>query len=230
MGLFTEFNQHCFSSSIRGDGRGFEVAGCCIDSGGHHVQQVYEYATPRAARNIWAVKGQFGARPVWPKRQTKSKKYRGHTVRMIGVDTAKDTIYARWQVAEGKPGYCHFSMAYDENWFIQATVERRITKFDRRGNEVRSWEKPSGARNEALDCRVYAYAALQGLKIERRLILARRAVEAINADPQPDKPAPAPKPEPRKPEPTQPSQAPPPSGASRIQARRVAKSSYLKRR
>lgn len=212
------------------DGRVLRVAACCIDSGGHHVQQVYEYATPRAARNIWAVKGQFGARPVWPKRQTKSKKYRGHTVRMIGVDTAKDTIYARWQVAEGKPGYCHFSMAYDENWFIQATVERRITKFDRRGNEVRSWEKPSGARNEALDCRVYAYAALQGLKIERRLILARRAVEAINADPQTDKPAPATKPEPRKPEPTQPSQAPPTSGASRIQARRVAKSSYLKRR
>ena len=212
------------------DGRVLRVAACCIDSGGHHVQQVYEYATPRAARNIWAVKGQFGARPVWPKRQTKSKKYRGHTVRMIGVDTAKDTIYARWQVAEGKPGYCHFSMAYDENWFVQATIERRVTKFDRRGNEVRSWEKPSGARNEALDCRVYAYAALQGLKIERRLVLARRAVEAINADPQPDPPAPATKPEQRKPEPTQPSQAPPPSGASRIQARRVAKSSYLKRR
>ena len=87
------------------DGRALRIAACCIDSGGHHVQQVYEFATPRAARNVWAVKGQFGPRPVWPKRQTKSKKYRGHTVRLIGVDTAKDTIYARWQVATGKPGH-----------------------------------------------------------------------------------------------------------------------------
>lgn len=212
------------------DGRMLRVAAGCIDSGGHHVQEVYEYCTPRASRNIWAIKGQFGPRPIWPKRQSKSKKYRGHVVRLIGVDTAKDTIYARWKVAEGKPGYCHFSAAYDENWFSQATVEKRITRVDKRGNEVRTWEKPSGARNEAFDCRVYAYAALHGLKIERRMVLARRAVEAINADQQPEPPAPVPKPEQRKPETLPPSQAPPPSGASRIKARRIAKSSYLKRR
>lgn len=209
------------------DGRVLRVAACCIDSGGHHVQQVYEYATPRAARNIWAVKGQFGARPVWPKRQTKSKKYRGHTVRMIGVDTAKDTIYSRWQVAEGKPGYCHFSMAYDETWFAQATVEKRVTKTDRRGNEVRTWEKPSGARNEALDCRVYAYAALQGMKIERRLVLAARTFAIADANGEEPRQQPTPQP----PEPQKQSQAPPPRGASRMQqARRVAQSSYLKRR
>lgn len=207
------------------DGRVLRVAGACIDSGGHHVQQVYEFCTPRVARNIWAVKGQFGARPVWPKRQSKSKKYRGHVVRMIGVDTAKDTIYARWQVAEDRPGHCRFSAAYDEAWFEQATVERRVTKLDRRGNEVRSWEKPSGARNEALDCRVYAYAALQGLKIERRLVLAARTFAmAVAAAPPPEEvTAPLAPPQ-------QPKEAPPPSGASRIQTRRVAASRYLKRR
>ena len=171
------------------DGRILRVAAGCIDSGGHHVQQVYEYATPRAARNIWAIKGMFGPRPVWPKRVARSKKYRGHTVRIIGVDTAKDTIYARWQVEEGKPGRCHFSVAYDEEWFTQATVEKRVTKLDKRGNEVRTWVKPSNARNEALDCRVYAYAALQGLKIERRLVLARQSVEVPEA-PEPARPAP----------------------------------------
>lgn len=216
------------------DGRVMRVAACCIDSGGHHVQQVYEFATPRAARNIWAVKGQFGPRPVWPKRVARSKKYRGHTVRVIGVDTAKDTIYARWQVAEGRPGYCHFSLSYDDTWFAQATVERRVTKLDRRGNEVRTWEKPSGARNEALDCRVYAYAALQGLKMERRLVMNRRSAEAVASEQEEEAPSQttpaAPPPEPRNHEPEQPRPAPPPSGASRIKTRRVAQSSYLKRR
>jgi len=159
------------------DGRTLRVAACCIDSGGHHVQQVYEFATPRVGRNIWAIKGMWGARPVWPKRESKSKRCRGHTVRVIGVDTAKDTIYARWlQLAEGS-GFCHFSIAYDEEWFVQATSERRVTKLDSRGVEVRTWMKPRAIRNEALDCRVYAYAALQALKIERRLVLVRRPIE-----------------------------------------------------
>lgn len=216
------------------DDRVLRVAACCIDSGGHHVQQVYDFATPRAGRNLWAIKGQFGPRPVWPKRAARSKKYRGHTVRMVGVDTAKDTIYARWQVAEGKPGYCHFSMAYDEPWFAQATVERRVTKLDRRGNEVRTWEKPSGARNEALDCRVYAYAALQGLKMERRMVLAKRGVEAVEPqDTAPPPPPPGiaaqPAPDTRN-EPEPPQAAPPQGGQARPKARRVAQSAYLRRR
>jgi phage terminase large subunit GpA-like protein len=122
------------------DGRVLRVAACCIDSGGHHVQQVYEFATPRDARNIWAIKGQFGPRPVWPKRVARSKKYRGHVVRIIGVDTAKDTIYSRWQIADGTPGCCHFSIAYDDEWFAQATSEKRVTRLDKHGHEIRIWK------------------------------------------------------------------------------------------
>ena len=147
-------------------------------------------------------------------------------MRLIGVDTAKDTIYARWQVAEGKPGYCHFPMSYDEAWFEQATVEKRVTRIDARGNEVRAWQKPSGARNEALDCRVYAYAALQGLKIERRLILARLGSSALTG-PVVDVVS----------EPTRSSStvspalpAAPVRGAPQPSARRVASSTYLRRR
>lgn len=218
------------------DGRSLRIAACCIDSGGHHVQQVYEYATPRAARNIWAIKGQFGPRPVWAKRQSKSKKYRGHVLRMIGVDTAKDVLHSRLRVGEGMPGYCHFPMAYDEAWFEQLTAERRVTKIDKRGAEIRVWQKPKDARNEALDCRVYAYAALQGLKIERRFVLARRAAATHNAEteaPPEQKAVPAAVPvgEEQKPTPKPPGQASPPSGAKRPQVvRRIAQSSYLRRR
>lgn len=206
------------------DGRVMRIAACCIDTGGHHTQQVYEFCTPREGRNIWAIKGQFGPRPVWPKRVTRSKKYRGHVLRMIGVDTAKDTIYSRWQVAEGRPGYCHFSIAYDDEWFAQATVEKRITKLDKRGNEVRTWEKPRGARNEGTDCRGYAYAALLGLKIERRLVLARGSIKAA-IEPQEQAPSPAPEQRKQEPQPT------PTAIAPRQKARRVTTtSSYLRRR
>ena len=211
------------------DGRALRIAACCIDSGGHHVQQVYEFATPRAARNVWAVKGQFGPRPVWPKRQTKSKKYRGHTVRLIGVDAAKDTIYARWQVASGKPGYCHFPMSYDDAWFEQATVEKRVTRIDARGNEVRAWQKPSGACNEALDCRVYAYAALQGLKIERRLVLAKLAGAVIEGEliTSQHEPVVA---KPNEGSPRLRQSPAPAAGNHHSPARRVAASAYLRRR
>lgn len=156
------------------DGRRLRIAACCIDSGGHHTQEVYEFCTPRVGRNIWATMGRFGAIPVWPKRASVSKKHVGHTVRVIGVDTAKETVYSRWQIADrGVAGYCHFPTSYDHTWFHQATIERRITTYDKRGREVRTWKCPRGARNEATDCRVLAYAALQGLKIERRMVLRK---------------------------------------------------------
>jgi phage terminase large subunit GpA-like protein len=167
------------------DGRVLRVIGVCVDSG-YETQNVYEFCTPRAARNIWATKGQEGQRPVWPRKVTRSRKFRGHQVRLVGVDSAKETIYSRFAIEDGKPGCCHFSMAYDEDWFTQATVETMVTSIDTRGRETRKWVKPRGARNEALDCRVYAYAAMVGLKVERGLALwvtgdRRRETEELPA-------------------------------------------------
>jgi phage terminase large subunit GpA-like protein len=158
------------------DGRVLRVIGVCVDSG-YETQNVYEFCTPRAARNIWATKGQEGQRPVWPRKVTRSRKFRGHQVRLVGVDSAKETIYSRFAIEDGKPGCCHFSMSYDEDWFTQATVETMVTSIDTRGRETRKWVKPRGARNEALDCRVYAYAAMVGLKVDRGLVLFRQGTE-----------------------------------------------------
>jgi capsid protein len=117
-------------------------------------------------------------------------------------------------------------MAYDDVWFNQATVERRISKLDKRGNEVRSWVKPPGARNEAFDCRVYAYAALLGLKTERRLVLARRpaadGLDRMAGETPPPKISNETPPAPDKsPEPEKPKKAPPPRGALHIKGRQV---------
>ncbi|MDR3741817.1 MAG: phage terminase large subunit family protein, partial [Terracidiphilus sp.] len=50
----------------------------------------------------------------------------------------------------------------DLEYFEQLTAEKKYTRYHN-GFAKHEWKKDSGARNEALDCRVYAYAALQSL-------------------------------------------------------------------
>jgi phage terminase large subunit GpA-like protein len=56
----------------------------------------------------------------------------------------------------------HFPTDRDINYFAQLTAERVIVKVSG-GQKYRVWDLPPGRANEALDCRVYAYAALCGL-------------------------------------------------------------------
>ena len=35
------------------DGRAIGIAGTCVDSGGHHTQEVYEFTKPRETRRIF---------------------------------------------------------------------------------------------------------------------------------------------------------------------------------
>ena len=55
------------------------------------------------------------------------------------------------------PGYCHFPMERDEEYFRQLTGEKIVTKYSQ-GRAKRTWIK-TRARNEALDVRVYALGA-----------------------------------------------------------------------
>ncbi|NQX03083.1 phage terminase large subunit family protein, partial [bacterium] len=52
----------------------------------------------------------------------------------------------------------------DETWFRQLTAETKVTRY-KDGVPFSKFENPSKARNEALDCRVYALGALQLLNI-----------------------------------------------------------------
>ena len=60
---------------------------------------------------------------------------------------------------EPRPGYAHFPHDRDAEWFRQLTGERLVVRYPRGGRPVREWTKVYQAV-EALDCRVYAYAAL----------------------------------------------------------------------
>jgi phage terminase large subunit GpA-like protein len=163
-----EFTRRFYTTE---DGRQLRISAVCIDSGGHHTQAVYKFCNQRIARHVYAIKGAAGARPIWPKRAGKSKKHAGSLIWLIGVDTAKDTLYARLRISEPGPGYCHFSVDYDEAFFKQLTAEQVRTRYIK-GHPVREWHKPPGVRNEALDVRVYAIAALHSRSVPWE-ILAR---------------------------------------------------------
>jgi phage terminase large subunit GpA-like protein len=79
----------------------------------------------------------------------------------VGSDTIKSTIYARLKSAEGEGQY-HFYHGVGPEYFKQLTSERQIIRY-RNGYPKKEWTKKSTDRNEALDCEVYAYAALHVL-------------------------------------------------------------------
>ena len=144
-----------------------------IDSGGHHTQTVYRYARDRAARNVWAIKGRGGAGvPVWPRRPPRSRD-NAFVPYVIGVDAAKEVVTTRLRFDAAGPGFCHFPAGRDLDYFNQLGAERLVNTY-RKGAPLRVWRKDPALRNEALDCRVYAFAALQGL-VARGLRLADEA-------------------------------------------------------
>jgi phage terminase large subunit GpA-like protein len=70
------------------------------------------------------------------------------------------------------PGYGHFPIAYQQEFFNQLTNEEVRTHFVR-DHPVRYWFKPSGKRNEALDRRVYVLAALHARRFPGKYCFAR---------------------------------------------------------
>lgn len=101
----------------------------------------------------------------------------------MGVDSAKSTIYGRLKITEPGPGFSLFSADRSVDYFEQLLSEALVTSYAR-GVPVREWRRKKGARGEALDARVYSFAALQAL-ISMGLSLERECerVEATAARP-----------------------------------------------
>ena len=149
------------------------IRAVAVDTGGQHTKAAYEYCRTRLHRRLWAIKGRGGPGiPLWPRRPTRTK---GKVpLFLIGVDAAKDALFARLRLIEPGPGYLHFPAERDADFFRQLTSERVVTRFER-GQPIRLWQpRREGERNEALDTTVYAMAALHGL-ISMGLPLNREA-------------------------------------------------------
>src|SRR5690606_3304922 len=103
-----------------------------------------------------------------------------------GDEASKEAIFARLKKSDAGAGEMHFPLDRDAQYFEQLTAERIRTRYVK-GFPQRFWWKPDGRRNEALDCRVYAYAALHGL-LSMGLNLNKR-VEVLPPTPVNRKPA-----------------------------------------
>ncbi len=140
------------------NGHKVHIAAACVDTGGHHTDAVYKFVKPRQVRRVYGIKGSStSGMPIIgnPSRKNKGK----ILLFLVGVDTAKETLYSHLKILEPGPGYCHFSQkANDESYFAQLTAEEMVTRYEK-GHPKQVWVLPSGKRNEALDCRVYAMAA-----------------------------------------------------------------------
>ena len=82
---------------------------------------------------------------------------------MVGTDSAKATIMGRLRNSQpGTPGSSHFPGDRQQPYFEQLLGEVLVTTYSK-GQPVREWRPKKGVRHEALDARVYAYAALRAL-------------------------------------------------------------------
>lgn len=174
-----------------GELREFRIDAVCIDSGGHHTQQVYRFCKNNSGRKWFAVKG--SSTPQAPLIGKPSLVGRNPKVRLfaIGTNAAKDEIFSFLQVPDPGPGFCHFpdDDRYDDAYLRQLCSEKKVPRF-RMGKEVHVYEKVSAnARNEALDVRVYATAARAILNPNYEALARRR----LNHDPivKSDAPKPA---------------------------------------
>lgn len=169
-------------SRVATDGVSLHVAAACIDSGGHATDQVYKFCRKREHRRVWPIVGRGGAGLPLISLATRRNRA-GVILGTVGVDTAKDLLFARLGVEEFGPGYVHFPRDMDDEWFKQLASEKKVTKRTK-GNPVQVWKRVR-ARNEALDCAVYAVAAFASLNANLEKISRRRDSKTSRVE-QPD--------------------------------------------
>lgn len=148
------------------------IAAVGLDTG-YRTQMVYDFVLRHSTRRIFALKGVPGAgRPIIAlSRKSRAKTRRKVDLYTVGVDDAKILLASRLKITEPGAGYCHFPMARDEEFFLQLTAEKMVTKF-RRGFPYREWIK-TRPRNEATDNRIYGHAVLKILNPNYQALLAK---------------------------------------------------------
>lgn len=145
-----------------------------IDTG-YQTQTAYRFCQLHIAKNWLAFKGQPGDRPVMHPKPMGWKSKRGLDVFNVGVDAGKDVVFSML-ARESGPQSTHFpDDGLPADYFEQLTAERRRFTLNKKTGQKRfHWHCPEGRRNEAFDCKVYSYAALEWLRIQRRLDLDER--------------------------------------------------------
>jgi len=187
--LWNDLDNILKASYTTESGRQLGIRAACVDSGGHYTQAVYNFVRPREGRRIFAIKGMAGEQRPLVGRPSKNNigKIKLFTV---GTFPIKELIFSRLKVQSEGAGYCHFPAGRSDEYYQQlANSEKIVTKYQK-GFPRREFVK-TRTRNEALDCRVYAYAALCILSLNINAV-ADRVVNAPEpeTEPQPQQPNP----------------------------------------
>ena len=180
--VWNDLDDYLAQTFAHQSGAQLPISGACLDTGGNqgYTQAAYEYAKGKQGRKLFAIKGAGGwGRPIVtaPSRKKTGRGQRPVDLFMVGVDEAKLVISKRLGITQIGPGYCHFPDSREPEWFHQLTAEKLVTKFIK-GFAVREWHQTRD-RNEALDCRVYAYAALKILNPN-----LKRLADRLKVDPE----------------------------------------------
>ncbi|MBI5561918.1 MAG: phage terminase large subunit family protein [Deltaproteobacteria bacterium] len=131
-----------------------QIARAALDSG-YYTSQVYAYCKAREGRGVYAVKGSSDTRAdILDGRLARRK---DAVFQKIGVTACKDILFGRLALTAPGPGFMHFPLSYDMEYFHQLTAER-ISKSK---SGRRLYERISGRPNEAIDLNNYNLAALR---------------------------------------------------------------------
>lgn len=172
--VWNELDIFLSQSFTRVDGAKMKIICTCVDSGGHFTNQVYKFCKARFNRRVFAIKGSNDSAAAYIQKPTKNNREQAYLF-TLGVDTGKSLLLQRLKIEKEGPGYCHFpkeeSKGYNEAYFVSLTSERQVIRY-KKGRPLFVWElrdKGIHRRNEALDCRNYATAAIEitGLPLKK---------------------------------------------------------------
>lgn len=161
--IWSQLDEFLMKTYSYADGRKAKIMCICVDSGGHFTQEVYKFCKPKQHRRIYAIKGKGGVGIPYVGKPSKNNREKTPLF-ILGVDAGKEKLYSRLKITTEGAGYCHFSNEkwrnYDKDYFKGLCSEKRMIKMHK-GKPKIEWIKKSGVRNEPLDLRNYATAAIE---------------------------------------------------------------------
>ncbi|MGL6011104.1 MAG: terminase gpA endonuclease subunit, partial [Shewanella oncorhynchi] len=183
-------------SYARADGVVLNIGVVGWDSGGHYTDDVYAMSKKLGLMRVIPIRGaNVYGKPIanFPRKRTAKGVY----LTEVGTDNAKELLMSMLRIAPDvdvrKPGAIHFPLneaVCDDVELQQLTSERKVP-VRQNGRIIYKWDNQK-RRNEALDCFVYALAALYiaiekfGINLDK---LSQVTPIAISSD-QPKEPKP----------------------------------------
>lgn len=163
------------------DGREMRINSVCIDTGGIYTTEVYRFVNrshDSLFDNMFAIKGVAGYnRPIIGEapRLIKHKKQNVGVVQLwtVGVDPCKTTLYKKINAGEVRVPIALPNGEIVSKEFYKQLVAETQQKEYKNGFPRHVWVKEY-PRNEALDCWVYAYAALKALNVDWEYIISHK--------------------------------------------------------